>query len=428
MIKPFSHGIMARMNIALFSDCYHPSKNGVVTVVTQLRAVLEKRGHHVVIVTVETVKGDGEADGDPNIFRTPSIPLGLGTDHFIGFPHKAKILKFLREHKIEIIHSHTEFYIAHAAKMMAKKLHIPAIVTTHTMWEDFYPYYLPLAKLIPVKVVRKITKRLYKKFYAMINVSEKAQNYFKQPFMLPNTPSAIIPNAIDTSAFQKHRDSQEDLENMRKRWNIGRDDILLLFVGRIGEEKRVFELLNICMNIVRKHPKRVKAIFVGNGAALQNMRHHVRQEALGDFILFTGFVDWSELHTYYRMSDVFITASLSEMHSMTILEAMICGLPIVVRDDVSYHDTVLNGKNGFLADTDEEMEEKLCELIADGDKRRAFGKNSVELSKAFSLEVHGKKTELFYEEVLKTYPAPLDEKSVRMKISNVVPVGSGGCN
>lgn len=408
------------MNIALFSDCYYPTKNGVVTVVIQLRNILERMGHHVVIVTVENSKlEEKKPGGDPCIFRTPSIPLGLGTDQFIGFPHKSKIIKFLKQHKIELIHSHTEFYIAHAAKITARALHIPAIVTTHTMWEDFYPYYLPMAKLIPVKLVRKITKRLYKKFYAIINVSEKAQNYFKQPWMLPDIPSAIIPNAIDTSAFEREKDTKEDLENMRKNWGIDKNDTLLLFVGRIGEEKRVFELLNICMNVIKKSREHVKALFVGNGSALNDMKNQVRQSNMGDSIIFTGFVSWTQLHTYYRMSDIFVTASLSEMHSMTILEAMICELPVVVRDDVSYHDTIINETNGFLTASDDEMETRILELTEDKGKRKKFGKNSLKLSRNFSLEVHGRKTEIFYEEVLKAYPGPLNENKVREKLKNL---------
>lgn len=153
------------MNIALFSDSYIPTKSGVVTVILQLRKALESMGHHVVIVTVETTPGERKTrEDDPCIFRARSIPLGLGTDQFIGFPQKRKIMRFLREHQIEIIHSHTEFYIAHAAKSLGRALHIPTIATTHTMWEDFYDYYVPMARLIPVKAIRKIVKRLYKKF------------------------------------------------------------------------------------------------------------------------------------------------------------------------------------------------------------------------------------------------------------------------
>lgn len=410
----------APMNIALFSDCYSPTKNGVVTVVMQLRTILRKMGHHVVVVTVDTSKlENGVKDNDPCVLRTPSVPLGLGTDHFIGFPHKAKILEFLKTHHVELIHSHTEFVIAHAAKVLAKTLRIPAIVTTHTMWEDFYPYYIPMGKLIPVRIVRKLTKRIYRKFYAMINVSEKAHRYFKQPFMLPNVPSAIIPNAVDTAAFEAKKDTKANLEETRRTWGIGKDDTLLLFVGRIGEEKRVFELLDICANVLRRAGSRVKVLFVGNGPALTEMKHTVRRLELTEKIIFTGFLSWDQLHTYYAMSDIFVTASLSEMHSMTILEAMISALPIVVRDDVSFHDTISDGQNGFLTASDAEMEERILELIQDSGKRRKFSKKSLEMSRKFSLETHGKKTEAFYQAVLESYPGKLDEKKLVERINAV---------
>jgi len=401
------------MNIALFSDSYLPTKSGIVTVVIQLRSALEAMGHHVVIVTVETSPETRKTrEDDPCIFRVRSIPLGLGTDQFVGFPQKRKIIDFLRKHNIEIIHSHTEFYIAHAAKRVGKAMHIPVIASTHTMWEDFYDFYLPMARLIPVKVIRRVVKRLYAKFYAFINVSSKARDYFKSDFMLPAIPSAVIPNAVDTEAFNSTRDTAEDLALMRKNWNIGKDDVLLLFVGRIGEEKRVLELLDICLHAASER-ENIKAIFVGNGPALEQMSQTVRNARMDHKIIFTGFVNWIDLHTYYGMSDIFMTCSLSEMHSMTILEALISGLPVCARKDSSYFDTVYPGVNGYLADTDEAVKDAIIELADNPAKRKAYGAQSREISRVFSIAKHAEKTVTFYKTVLSFYPRPIDEKTLR---------------
>jgi 1,2-diacylglycerol 3-alpha-glucosyltransferase len=402
------------MNIALFSDSYLPTKSGIVTVIIQLRAALEALGHHVVVVTVETTP-EAKRDEDPCIFRVPSIPLGLGTDQFVGFPHKRKIIEFLREHDIEIIHSHTEFYIAHAAKSVGKTMRIPTIVTTHTMWEDFYDFYVPMARLIPVKVIRRVVKRIYRKFYAFINVSSKAKDYFKSDFMLPHIPSAVIPNAVDTEAFLSSKDTEEDFARMRKNWNIGEKDVLLLFVGRIGEEKRVLELLDVAMRAVSAR-ENVKALFVGNGPALEPMRQTVHKAKLDDRIVFTGFVNWTDLHTYYGMSDVFMTCSLSEMHSMTILEALLSGLPICARRDSSYLDTVYPNENGYLCDDDEGVERAILELVDDPGKRRAYGARSLEISRNFSIAKHAEKTVAFYRTVLQYYPEPVDEAVLRKNV------------
>lgn len=368
--KEGGQGYTKAMNIALFTDSYLPAKNGVVTVVTQTRKALEAMGHHVIIVTVENTRELRKTrPEDPNIFRVRSIPLGLGTSEFIGLPQKRKIKAFLRKHKIEIIHSHTEFYIAHAAKQVGKSLHLPTIATTHTMWEDFYDYYIPMARLIPVKAIRKVVKRLYKKFYAFINVSSKARDYFKKDFMLPQIPSVVIPNAVDIEAFINTKDTAESLEEMRRNWNIPLDNIVLLFVGRIGEEKRVLKLLDIAINLVNRFDN-VTMVFAGNGPSLVHMKKTIKKATLDHRIVFTGFVNWTDVHTYYAMSDIFTTVSLSEMHSMTVLESLFSGLPVVTRSDSSYFDTVLHGENGYLAETDEEVEAFLAELILDGEKEK----------------------------------------------------------
>lgn len=402
--------ILSSMNIALFSDSYLPAKNGVVTVMVQSRKALEAMGHHVVIVTVENSPESRKTrPDDPNVFRARAIPLGLGTNEFIAFPQKRKIMEFLRSHNIDIIHSHTEFYIAHAAKSVGKAMHIPTIATTHTMWEDFYNFYLPMARLIPVKAVRKLVKRLYKKFYAFINVSTKARDYFKKDFMLPHIPSVIIPNAVDMEAFITAKDTPETLAQMRRNWNIPENNTLLLFVGRIGEEKRVLELLDITINLTKRFDD-VTMLFIGVGPMLEHMKRTVEKAYLDDRILFTGYVNWSDLHTYYAMSDIFTTVSLSEMHSMTVLEALISGLPVVTRSDSSYFDTVLHGTNGYLADSDLEAERFLAELVLDHDKRNQFGNASREIAKRFTIETHAKKTLAFYRAVLDTYPRALDEQ------------------
>ncbi|MCR5290813.1 MAG: glycosyltransferase [Treponema sp.] len=407
------------MNIALFSDSYLPTKSGIVTVVIQLRKILTEMGHHVVIVTVGSHESEQNEEKDPDVLRVYSIPSPLGENQYIGFPHKKKVIEFLKKNKIEIIHSHTEFYIAHAAKQAGKALHIPVIASTHTMWEDFYKFYLPMGKIIPVRLVRKIVWRVYKKFYAFINVSEKAHDYFKEPFMLPNTPSAVIPNAIDTKAFLSRKCSDEDLENIRKSWGIESNEQLLLFVGRVVEEKRVEELFNICVKVLRQR-ENVKVMFVGSGGAIYDLEKTTRKLGLEHRIIFTGFVNWENLSRYYGIGSIFVTASLSEMHSMTALEALLSHLPIVCRKDESFFDTVYQGQNGYMADTDEELENYIIELLDDPEKQKQFGEKSYEISKNFSMKTHGRRTLEFYKAVLKYYPQPVTDAILQKAVDSVV--------
>ena len=405
------------MTIALFSDSYLPTKSGIVTVVVQLREQLIKMGHRVILVTVNTT--EDYTTNDPDIYRVHSVPLGLGTDQFLAIPAMHPLVHYLRDQHVEIIHCHTEFGVGKAGLRAARILKIPAICTTHTMWVDFYKYYLPhVQKIMRPGMVVSFMNHFYKKFHALIGVSVKARNYYKQPDMIPQVPSVIIPNSIDAAKFMsKHATEEEKLE-LRRQLNIVKDDIMLLFVGRIGEEKRVIELLQLFKNVTQKNPK-IKAVLVGNGPAYDELIYSAQAQILEKKIIFTGFVDWQKVHTYYETADIFVTASLSEMHSMTILEAQLTGLPVVLRRDDSYLDSVYDGQNGYLCDNELEMEKRILELARDSRKREAFSRRSLEVTKKFTIESHVKKTIKVYEEVIKAYPGKIDENKVMKMLEKI---------
>ena len=408
------------MNIALFSDSYLPTKSGIVTVVTQLRTVLEQMGHNVCIVTVGS-RSDRceELDSDPNLFRATSIPSPVGDDQYIGLPLKREVTQFIKEHNVEIIHSHTEFFMGHMALVVGRELNIPVIASTHTMWEDYYKYYLFMGRLIPRKVIRKVVQRIYKKFYAFINVSMKAHDYFNRSYMLPKIPSAVIPNAINSQKFIGSECSKKDIEALRKELGLSASDRVILYVGRIVKEKRLEELLNIVIRVVQKRAD-AKVIFVGNGDAKEKLCETVIEKNLSDKIIFTGFVDWTKLSAYYALSDIFVTVSLSEMHSMTVLEALTLGLPVVCRKDTSFSDTVFHGQNGFFADSDLQVDDYLIKLIDDKGLRQKMGEKAKKISSRFTLDYHGKRTLAFYKKVLEKFPNKVTSEELQAAVDSAL--------
>ncbi len=409
------------MNIALFSDSYLPTKSGVVTVVVQLKKVLEEMGHHVVVVTVGSNKND-ETD-DEDVFRVLSIQSPLGDGQYIGIPFRQEIREFLLKNKVEIIHAHTEFFIGHVAVTIGKELDIPVIATTHTMWEDYYKYYLFLGELIPRKVIRKAVQTLYKKFYAFINVSEKAHNYFNRPKMLPNIPSAIIPNAIDKKKFITKTYTDEDKLAIKQSLGCSASDKIVIYVGRVVEEKRLDELYEIASCVVNKRES-VKFLIVGDGGRYEPLLAKAEADGLKDRILFTGFVDWEKLSSYYAVGDIFVTVSLSEMHSMTILEALSLGIPVVCRFDTSFSDTVFDGVDGYFGKNDQEVAEKILALLNDDEKRALMSENALKISDRFTLLNHGKRTVAFYKEILKHYPDAVTSRELQSAVDCALTDGS----
>ena len=407
------------MNIALFSDSYLPTKSGIVTVVIQLKRILEELGHKVVIVTVSNKhSSDADFEEDEDILRVKSIHSFVGDDQYIGIPIRHKVVEFLEKHEVRLIHAHTEFFIGQMAVLAGKKIGIPVIATTHTMWEDYYRHYFTMGALVPKSVVRQIVRQLYKNFYALINVSEKARVYFNMPKMLPNKPCAVIPNAIDTEKFISHEWSDEEKAELRKEYHIAETDKVLLYVGRVVEEKRVEEMLNVIIRIVKERSN-VKMLFVGAGGALYDLEQRVEEEKLGDKIIFTGFVDWFKVSSLYAIADVFITTSLSEMHSMTILEALALGVPVVCRKDTSFSDTIFQGEDGFMADTDEEMDNYIYQVLDDEELHSSMSKKAKEVAGRFTLRLHGLRTVAFYEEVLKHFPYKIKSSDLTSAVACV---------
>ena len=95
------------------------------------------------------------------------------------------------------------------------------------------------------------------------------------------------------------------------------------------------------------------------------------------------------------------------------------GLPIVARKDSSFSDTIFHGKNGYLADSDEEMDGYLLDLASDAEKRRQFGEESRRVSRNFTPDVFGKRTVAFYEKVLEKYPNKLTDEELQAAVNTV---------
>ena len=125
--------------------------------------------------------------------------------------------------------------------------------------------------------------------------------------------------------------------------------------------------------------------------------------------IFTGFVPWSEVHELSSISNIFLTASLSEVHPITLIEGAICSLPSIARRDDSYLDLIHDGVNGYLVDTDADLTKRVEELISDQPKLKEFAQAALRISETFSADNHVKRMEKLYKKVLELYPNQLEK-------------------
>jgi 1,2-diacylglycerol 3-alpha-glucosyltransferase len=136
------------------------------------------------------------------------------------------------------------------------------------------------------------------------------------------------------------------------------------------------------------------------------IREACRNNICGQTI-FTGYVDWEQMYKLYSIADVFATASLSEIHPMTLIEASMCGLPVVARRDDAYVGLIEDDYNGYLVDTDAAIVERLSEILGDEAKLTELSENSLTLSDRFNAETHVEKLESLYRQILSNGAASL---------------------
>ncbi|HPQ28491.1 MAG TPA: glycosyltransferase [Desulfobacteraceae bacterium] len=131
--------------------------------------------------------------------------------------------------------------------------------------------------------------------------------------------------------------------------NNEKPDYDLIFVGSLVEVKRIDRLLRITAAL-KKKDKGIRLAIAGDGplrASLEKLAHHL---GISDNVTFCGAVSNSEIPVYLCRSRVFIMTSETEGLPVAMLEALSCGLPVVVPDVGDIRSVVTHGKNGLLVD------------------------------------------------------------------------------
>jgi 1,2-diacylglycerol 3-alpha-glucosyltransferase len=370
------------MNVGIFSDTYTPQVNGVVTVVRTLKTELEKRGHRAYVFTVR----HPYAVEEPGVFRIMSIQFPNEPQHRIGVFIEKQIIDIARPLNLDIIHTHSEFSLHLAARGISKKLNIPSIHTLHTYYQD-YLYYAPLPlELFFKKHLSVFFKNVLRGKRCLVAPSRKIKDYFDS--VKGNWPPIeLVPNGIDLSCFYERSEKiRRDAREFREKFSIPLDGEALIFVGRLGQEKNVDRLLENFKEIVARRPG-VKLLLVGDGPERRDLESRVADMGIRDAVVFTGYLRWpDEVLTAYAASDVFMSASHSEVHPITFIEAMASALPVVAAADVSITDMVVNGENGWAVEEDTRLWEKALLLLEDPALRDRLGKHSEAISRKYSVE------------------------------------------
>ncbi|MCX7025124.1 MAG: glycosyltransferase [Spirochaetes bacterium] len=377
------------MNIGIFTDCWSPTPNGVASSAAVLAAGLERRGHRV---TVFAPAFPGRAGSDANVILVPSVPALPSVGIRWARPDLRELGRIAENRALDLIHTHSEFPMAMAARRVAAGLGIPLVHTAHTIYEH-YRHYAPLGFLIPEAAIRACWRGFLHPYSLVVCPSRTTLSYFAD--LVPGLASAEIPNGIDLDRFGVGAVASGEIGDFRRGLGVPDGARIILYVGRIAREKRAHQLIDALLPVLAGFPD-ARLLMVGGGPGFGATRKRVRKLGMREKVLLPGYLSHGRIPVACATAALFATASLSENHPMTAIEAAASGLPLVARRDESLDGLVDDGRSGLLADTDGDLAIHAAHLLSDETTRTAFALASRALAARFSADRHAEAMEGAY--------------------------------
>lgn len=380
------------MNIGLFTDCYYPQINGVVTSVMALREELIRRGHNVTIVTVQV---PGYKSSTEDIIRIKAVPKVKLLDFRMAMPLFYQDYQRVKELNLDVIHTHTEFTIGLFGQFMANRLKIPMLHTYHTMYEDYTKYLLRIrqGQGLAKRFMRHTSKRYVRRYDAVVVPSLKTEKALRSYGIKNNIH--ILPTGIDLDKFTRYEKNDPRLDALRQRLGLSRTTKIILSLGRVSEEKSV-DTIVLQMKDLIKRVDDVKLVIVGDGPFMPTLRRLTHDMGLEDCVLFVGRVPWEEVPFFYSLADVFVSASKTETQGLTILEAMASQVPVIVYEDDNVADIVRDGETGRLFKTPEGLTQCLERVLKHPEEANRLAVSGFQMAASLSLEKFGEMAEKLY--------------------------------
>jgi len=400
---------IASLRIGLFTDTYAPQVNGVSISLQLVSEGLQRKGHQV---TIFAPRIPGYKDDQPGVVRLPSLKYLNDPPIYVAVLGTPRSTWSLTRKHFDVLHAHSPLTVGLLAYFTASTKNLPLIYTYHTSITD-YTHYL---KVIGGTGVIRHAARWFSTTSTNLGDQIVVPSRKFHSLLLEQKvtkPIHIIPNGIDLSNFKtaKHPGS------FRKKLGLKPDAPILLSVGRIDPEKRLDFLIDAFVRLADRIPE-AHLVFAGDGSARKKLEEHAAATKVNDRIHFLGMVNRAGLPDLLHDATVFLSASTTEVHPISVIEAIASGLPLVAVQDEAFEGMIVENENGHLTPLDVgAFSDRLVKLLSNPEKLVRYGKRSIELSEKFSIEGQVRALEdLYIEAILQNWRGSLASRiSARLK-------------
>src|SRR6266704_2144656 len=362
------------MRIIIVTDQYPPMVGGVPNVTHGLAHDFANRGHHVWVVAPSQGQRDmRHLEDKVRVYRFSSFEWPTYEGLRIPFLPFVPIRNLLKRSDPHIIHIHSPVVLGNIAQILAGGLRKPVVATNH---------YLPINMSRSLSTDPLLSKSFSTITYTyLVNFCNRCE-YVTAPTRTAlnllydhglRAPAGVISNGIDLKKYTPGERNEQVLQRL----NLPLDRPIILHVNRLYDEKRI----DVLLDAAAKMKSNAHIALAGAGPLEADLREQAERLNLGDRVSFLGFVRDADLLALRRSSDVFVIPSEAELQSLSTMEAVACGLPVVTANSYALPELVHHGENGYLFQpgNSDEMARYIDKLLADPALRTQMGQKSLEI-------------------------------------------------
>ncbi|MEP7134020.1 MAG: glycosyltransferase [Chloroflexota bacterium] len=363
------------MRIGMMADAYKPYVSGITTYIDLNKRALEDAGHEVYVFTFGDLDHQDEED---RVIRSPGLPLA-DTGFYLSLRYTNHARKLLQT--MDVVHVHHPFLSGRLALRYCLRKQIPVVFTNHTRYDLYAQARLPkMPEEVSLGLLQAYMPDFCEAVTMVISPSEGMKRILRE--FKVESPIEVVPNGTNLQPFLKATPIS------RAEFGFTPEDTILIYAGRIAPEKNMEFLLKAFGGVARTIPN-VYLLIVGGGQKEHEEELKLAASALhlDDRIRFTGMVSKDKLPAYLAMGDIFVTASVTEVHPFSVIEAMATGLPTVGIHSPGVSDSITDGVSGLLSIEDmASYTAKLMYLCLHKNLQKEFGAEARKASEQFSIE------------------------------------------
>ena len=361
------------MRIGMMVDIYKPYISGITNYIDLNKRYLEKAGHDVYVFTF----GDLESEeAEPRVTISPGLQLA-DTGFYLSLRYSREAKKLLQS--MDVVHVHHPFLSGRLALHYCRPLQIPIIFTNHTRYDLYAQAYLPM---LPDEVSEGLLQAYMPSFCQAVDLvispSPGMEKVLRQ--LEVTSPIEIVPNGVELQSFYQAGPLP------RSQYGFLEDDVLLVYSGRMATEKNLEFLLRSFAGIAQALDS-TYLLLLGSGPKKTFLEQLASELGIAERVRFVGMIAYEKLPAYLAMCDAFVTASVTEVHPLSVIEGMGAGLPVMGIHSPGVGDTIEDGVTGFLSKEDMAgFTAKLMRLCLDHDLRKRMGEAARQASTSYAIE------------------------------------------